>query len=227
MLVSRPGGPMQTRTPRPDEAAPAGVGTKEVGGPAVLKIVIAGGFGVGKTTCVRAVSEIEPLTTEEYLTQASVPTDSLEGVENKDTTTVAFDFGRLSLDGPVPLELFLFGTPGQDRFVDLWYDLSSGAVGAVVLADTRRLASSFTAVSFFEQIGLPFIVAVNQFDRAYCYDAEEVRAAIDLAPEIPLVRCDARVPDSVAGVLLTLVDHALSRSPAHPAHPINPTLLDA
>ncbi|WP_405878570.1 MULTISPECIES: ATP/GTP-binding protein [unclassified Streptomyces] len=192
---------------------------KEVGGPAVLKIVVAGGFGVGKTTCVRAVSEIEPLTTEEYLTQASAPTDSLEGVETKDTTTVAFDFGRLSLDVPVPLELFLFGTPGQDRFVDLWFDLSSGAVGAVVLADTRRLASSFTAVSFFEQIDLPFIVAINQFDRAYRYPEHEIRQALSLGRRIPVVACDARVPSSVAGVLLTLVDHALSSSPADPARP--------
>ncbi|MFJ9719940.1 GTP-binding protein [Streptomyces sp. NPDC101213] len=185
---------------------------KQAGGPAVLKVVIAGGFGVGKTTCVRSVSEIEPLTTEEYLTQASAATDSLLGVEQKDTTTVAFDFGRLNLQVPMPLELFLFGTPGQDRFVDLWYDLAHGAVGAVVLADTRRVEASFTAVTFFEQIGLPFIVAVNEFDDAYRYPSQQIRQAFSLDPHTPVVPCDARKPSSVAGALLTLVEHAMSHS---------------
>ncbi|MER5813730.1 ATP/GTP-binding protein [Streptomyces californicus] len=184
----------------------------------VLKVVIAGGFGVGKTTAVGAVSEITPLSTEEYLTQASADVDSLAGVEAKQTTTVAFDFGRLSLtDAPVPLELFLFGTPGQDRFGDLWYDLSRGAVGAVVLVDTRRLESSFTPVSFFEDIGLPFVVAVNRFDGAHRYHPDQVRAALALDDSVPVVTCDARVPGQVAGVLLTLVGHAATNTLAAPA----------
>ncbi|MCW1097797.1 MULTISPECIES: GTP-binding protein [Streptomyces] len=174
----------------------------------MLKIVIAGGFGAGKTTAVGAVSEITPLSTEEYLTEASADVDSLAGLASKRTTTVAFDFGRLSLpDAPVPLELFLFGTPGQDRFVDLWYDLSRGAVGAV---DTRRLESSFTPVSFFEDIGLPFVVAVNQFDGAHRYHPEQVRAALELPAAVPVVTCDARDTNHVAGVLLALVDHAVN-----------------
>ncbi|MFD3905708.1 ATP/GTP-binding protein [Streptomyces sp. CB04723] len=192
---------MLSHIPRPDE-------------PTVLKVVIAGGFGVGKTTAVGSVSEITPLSTEEYLTEASADVDSLAGVEAKQTTTVAFDFGRLSLpDAPVPLELFLFGTPGQDRFGDLWYDLSRGAVGAVVLVDTRRLESSFTPVSFFEDIGLPFVVAVNRFDGAHRYHPDQVRAALALDAAVPVVTCDARVPSQVAGVLLTLVGHAATNTP--------------
>ncbi|WP_432156796.1 GTP-binding protein [Streptomyces sp. bgisy153] len=209
------------------ETPGAGAGLKETSGPAILKVVIAGGFGVGKTTCVRSVSEIEPLTTEEYLTEASALTDSLKGVEEKTTTTVAFDFGRLTLDVPMSLQLFLFGTPGQDRFVDLWYDLSAGAVGAVVLADTRRLNASFAPIEFFEHIGLPFIVAVNQFDDAHRYHPDQLRKALDLPPEIPLVACDARVANSVAGTLLTLVDHALSSAPADPAYPPSTASQDA
>ncbi|MFI6209122.1 GTP-binding protein [Streptomyces sp. NPDC051041] len=193
----------------------------------MLKTVVAGGFGVGKTTFVGAISEIPPLTTEEYLTQAGAATDHLTGVEEKTTTTVAFDFGRLSLDVPVPLELLLFGTPGQERFLDIWYDLSAGAVGAVVLVDTRRLESSFTAVSFFEQIGLPFLVAVNEFDGAHRYDRDEVRAALNLPPQVPVVTCDARNTSSVATVLLTLVRHALTTTPATPARPSDSPLLDA
>ncbi|MEU8592261.1 ATP/GTP-binding protein [Streptomyces globisporus] len=192
----------------------------------MLKVVIAGGFGVGKTTAVGAVSEITPLSTEEYLTEASADVDSLAGVEAKETTTVAFDFGRLSLpDAPVPLELFLFGTPGQDRFGDLWYDLSRGAVGAVVLVDTRRLEGSFTPVSFFEDIGLPFVVAVNHFDGAHRYHPEQVRAALGLTPSVPVVSCDARVPGHVAGVLLTLVGHAMTNAPAGPVHSASATTL--
>ncbi|MFI8872254.1 GTP-binding protein [Streptomyces sp. NPDC055243] len=190
--------------------------------PTVLKVVIAGGFGAGKTTAVGAVSEITPLSTEEYLTEASTDVDSLEGVEAKQTTTVAFDFGRLSLpDPPVPLELFLFGTPGQDRFINLWYDLSRGAVGAVVLVDTRRLESSFTPVSFFEDIGLPFVVALNQFDGAHRYHPEQVRSALELPSSVPVVTCDARNPNHVAGVLLTLVAHA-ENAPADPVR-LTPT----
>ncbi len=219
---------MPSPTPRPDDP-PVATRTPshpEAGPPTVLKVVIAGGFGAGKTTAVGAVSEITPLSTEEYLTEASVDVDSLEGVEAKQTTTVAFDFGRLSLPEPVPLELFLFGTPGQDRFGGLWYDLSRGAVGAVVLVDTRRLASSFTAVSFFEDIRLPFVVAVNHFDGAHRYHPEQVRAALELHASVPVVTCDARSPRHVAGVLMTLVGHALKYAPADPARPSS-TLQDA
>ncbi|MEV5605547.1 ATP/GTP-binding protein [Streptomyces sp. NPDC052299] len=180
----------------------------------VVKIVIAGGFGAGKTTAVGAVSEITPLSTEEYLTQASADVDSLAGIESKVTTTVAFDFGRLTLpDPPMPMELFLFGTPGQDRFGALWHDLSRGAVGAIVLVDTRRLETSFAPIDFFEHLGLPFVVAVNEFDGAHRYQPDQVRAALRLAPHVPVVTCDARTPAHVAGVLLTLIDHAMRSTP--------------
>lgn len=192
----------------------------------MLKIVIAGGFGVGKTTAVGAVSEIPPLSTEEYLTEPSSRVDSLEGVEAKQTTTVAFDFGRITFhDAPVPVELLLFGAPGQDRFVNLWYDLARGAVGAAVLVDTRRLENSFTAVDFFEDIGLPFVVALNQFDGARRYHPQEVRTALELPDDVPVVTCDARDPDHIAGVLLTLVGHAVKSAPTSPDHPTFPTAL--
>ncbi|MEU4659497.1 ATP/GTP-binding protein [Streptomyces sp. NPDC023723] len=207
---------MPSPTPRPADPAV----------PIVLKIVIAGGFGVGKTTAVGAVSEITPLSTEEYLTEAGTQVDSLAGVEAKQTTTVAFDFGRLTLtDSPVPLELLLFGTPGQDRFGGLWYDLARGAVGAVILVDTRRLTSSFTAVSFFEDIGLPFVVAVNEFDGAHRYHPDQVRDALQLPAHVPVVTCDARHQNHVAGVLLTLVGQALKSAPADFTHPVPPTAL--
>lgn len=209
---------MPSPIPRPDDPAAVLRSSPHprASAPTVLKIVIAGGFGAGKTTAVGAVSEITPLSTEEYLTEASADVDSLAGIEAKQTTTVAFDFGRLSLtDGPTPLELFLFGTPGQDRFVDLWYDLSRGAVGAVVLVDTRRLESSFTPVSFFEDIGLPFVVAVNQFDGAHRYHPEQVRTALELPAVVPVVTCDARDSNHIASVLLTLVDHAATGRAGH------------
>ncbi|MEV6949236.1 ATP/GTP-binding protein [Streptomyces sp. NPDC051172] len=180
----------------------------------MLKILVAGGFGVGKTTTVRAISEIEPVSTEEYLTQASTTTDSLDGVETKGTTTVAFDFGRVTFDVPMPIELMLFGTPGQERFRDLWNDLARGAVGAVVLADTRRLDTSFDAVTFCERAKLPFVVAVNEFEDAHRYPLDDIRRAFALAPHIPFVTFDARVPAAVVKVLLCLVDHALDQIPA-------------
>ncbi|MEU3413239.1 ATP/GTP-binding protein [Streptomyces sp. NPDC006658] len=180
-----------------------------------LKIVIAGGFGVGKTTAVGAVSEITPLRTEEYLTESSVPVDNLDGVEAKTTTTVAFDFGRLTLPDPEPMELYLFGAPGQDRFLGLWHDLARGAIGAVVLVDTRRLETSFTAVSFFEDNRVPFIVANNVFDGAPRFRAEQIRAALDLDPHVPVLTCDARNPSHVAAALITLVQHALHTAPDH------------
>ncbi|MFJ9616721.1 GTP-binding protein [Streptomyces noursei] len=176
--------------------------------PTAVKVLVAGGFGVGKTTFVGAVSEIAPLSTEELITQISVGTDDLAGVADKTTTTVAMDFGRITL-GPEHV-LYLFGTPGQHRFWFLWEELSHGALGAVVLADTRRLDQCFAAVDFFEGRGIQFVVAVNEFDGGHHYGPEEVRAALDLAPEIPVVLCDARQCASGTQVLLSLVAHLLS-----------------
>ncbi|MFI9820065.1 GTP-binding protein [Streptomyces sp. NPDC052013] len=181
--------------------------------PVTLKILVAGGFGVGKTTLVGAVSEIRPLRTEELLTEAGRPVDDLSGVEAKHTTTVAMDFGRITLRED--LVLYLFGTPGQERFWFMWDELSEGALGAVVLADTRRLEDSFAAIDYFERRSIPFLVGVNCFEGAARYPAEDIRQALDLDDHVPLVMCDARDRESVKEVLIGVVQHAMRQAAQH------------
>ncbi|SCF03195.1 GTP-binding protein [Micromonospora chokoriensis] len=175
--------------------------------PTAIKILVAGGFGVGKTTMVGAVSETRPLRTEEVLTETGVGIDDLSGVEGKSTTTVAMDFGRITISDD--LVLYLFGTPGQDRFWFVWDELALGAIGAVVLADTRRLADCFPSIDYFEGRGTPFVVAVNCFADARQYRLDEVQAALNLDPGVPVLLCDARQRESSKEVLVTLMEHAM------------------
>jgi signal recognition particle receptor subunit beta len=176
--------------------------------PTTVKIVISGGFGVGKTTMVSAVTEIRSLHTEEALTERGAGIDELGGVEGKTTTTVALDFGRLNIDNDIVM--YLFGTPGQERFWFMWDDLALNALGAVILADTRRLADCFPAVDYFERRHVPFAVGVNCFDGARRYEPEHVRAALELEPAVPVLLCDVRKRSSCRDVLVTLVDYAIS-----------------
>jgi uncharacterized protein len=187
---------------RSDSATPPAGGRL----PTTIKIIVAGGFGAGKTTMVGAVSETGPLRTEEVLTEEGIGIDDLAGVEGKGTTTVAMDFGRITLSAD--LILYLFGTPGQSRFWFVWDELAIGALGAVVLADTRRLADCFPSVDYFERRGTPFVVAVNCFEGAKQYELEDVQLALNLDEGVPVLLCDARERESGKNVLITLLQHA-------------------
>ncbi|WP_457034350.1 GTP-binding protein [Kitasatospora sp. P5_F3] len=194
---SEPGGPSGT------DLLPATAAT-------AVKVVIVGGFGVGKTTLVGSVSEIRPLTTEETMTRAGVEVDDVTGVERKTSTTVAMDFGRITISDE--LVLYLFGTPGQQRFWFLWNGLFEGALGAVVLVDTRRLEVSFDVIGRLEERGVPFVVAVNTFPESPSYPIDELRAALDLPDEVPIVGCDARSRDASRDVLLALMRYLYTLS---------------
>ncbi|MBN6041709.1 MULTISPECIES: ATP/GTP-binding protein [unclassified Amycolatopsis] len=179
------------------------------------KIVVAGGFGSGKTTLVGAISEIDPLTTEASMTEAGAGVDDISATPNKTTTTVAMDFGRITLDSDIVL--YVFGTPGQHRFWFMWDDLALGAIGAVVLIDTRRLADAFPSIDFFENRKLPYVVAINCFDRLLHHQIEDVRHALTISPNVPIMACDARDRESAKQVLISVVQHAIQHDSARRA----------
>ncbi|HMS14429.1 MAG: ATP/GTP-binding protein [Microthrixaceae bacterium] len=189
------------RSTNPSAPAPAGI--------TPLKVVVAGGFAAGKTTFVDSISEITPLTTEAPMTQYSVGVDNAGAVSTKTTTTVAMDFGRLTLSATTML--YLFGTPGQDRFWFMWDELTRGAVGAVVLVDTRRIADCFGAIDYFERRRTPYVIALNRFDGVLAHPVEEVREALAVAPEVPVVVLDARDRESTRSALIALTRHAIAR----------------
>lgn len=212
-LSSRPG---DSPGDRPGGDDPAGGMYLAADTPQTLvKLLVAGPFGVGKTTFIRSLSETTPLHTEEVMTRTGALVDDLAGVREKSTTTVAIDFGRLTL--PDDLVLYMFGTPGQRRFRPLWQDIARGALGALVLTDTRRLGDSFEVMDMIEEAGLRYAVAVNAFPDAPAHPADELRDHLDLHPETPLVTCDARDRDQSADALIALVGHVLDHSPQETA----------